>query len=93
MIISVSVPVQRNGRLMVEATKYGVSADRVEVDVEAQRVYVDLFSDDVFRTLKVGVLAGAEFHAAVDHVEHGEKVRVYPNRQSEDEKAALRKGE
>lgn len=89
-VISVSTPTNRSGRLAVEACKFGVSADLVDAD--EQNVYVDLHSDSDYRTIQVGLRAGVTFLAAVDEVEHGEKIRAYPIRQTKDEVTALNAG-
>lgn len=90
-VISVSTPTSRSGVLSVEACKYGVTADLVDAD--ETNVYVDLTSDSDYRTIMVGLRSGVTFLAAVDEVEHGEKVRAYPIRQTKDEVTALNKGQ
>lgn len=76
-VISVSIPASRYAVLTNVALKFGVQADRVDVDEDSQTVYVDLHADSR-RSLEVGVRSGATFLAVVDNIEHGEVIKSRP---------------
>lgn len=76
-VISVSIPARRYPVLTNVALKYGVQADRIDIDEQEQTVYVDLHAEP-HRALRVGVLSGATFLAFVDEVEHSEVIKSRP---------------
>lgn len=76
-VISVSVPARSYPVLTNIALKFGVQADRVDIDEDSQTVYVDLHAD-ARRAIQVGLRAGASFLAVVDEVEHGEVIKSRP---------------
>lgn len=78
-VISVSIPASAYPVLTNVALKFGVQADRIDIDEDSQTVYVDLHAEP-YRAISVGLRAGATFLAAVDEVEHGEVIKSRPVR-------------
>lgn len=59
------------------ALKFGMPLD--VVDTEGRHAYVDM-TGDPYRMLTVAVRAGAIPLCIIDNIEHGERVRHYPER-------------
>ncbi len=76
-VLSVSTTRPNFATLRNIALKNGVQIDIV--DVTEGEVYADLIGD-AYRSIQVSLRAGATRHAMIDSIEHGERVRSYPNR-------------